>query len=160
MVERTEIENYVRNMVALDSMFKPLKSLSCKAERREDKIAGEIFSLYKSKEDLGERVFVLVEECQEEKARTLRQGIDAFKKEYPSHGDVLEGMIKQKRIKKNKSLVYGLNEGYSLGSEDYIRVMMDLGFDREEACAVYPHIKDASERIGKSSPQEKRKILL
>ena len=76
MVERTEIENYVRNMVALDSMFKPLKSLSCKAERREDKIAGEIFSLYKSKEDLGERVFVLVEECQDKPRRRHEQRND------------------------------------------------------------------------------------
>ena len=161
MVERTEIETNVRNMVALDILGKPFKSLSGKAERREWKAAKEITSLLKKDYEIGERIFARVEEREEEeKARTLKEGINAFKKEYPKYGSILEVLIEEKRVNKNKYLIYGLNSGYCLGSEDYLRVMKDLGFVREEACAVYPHIKDISERLGKAKEGSERTILL
>lgn len=160
MVERTEIEKYVRHMVALDVLGKPFKTLGDRAWRRENKLAKMIADCLIEKYDVGERVFVEVEKIDEEKARTLREGVEAFKKEFPRYGKILEEMIKGRRIRKNKYLRYGLNEDFVLGSEDYISVMKDLGFEREEACAVYPHIKVISERLGKSKEQSKRLILL
>lgn len=159
MVERTEIEKYVRNMVALDILSKPLSSLGGKAERRRDKSAKEISDLIKDGES-GERIFARIEKKDEEKARTLREGIDAFKKEYPKYGELLEKTIAEKRKKSNKYLIYGINGGYSLGSEDYMRVMMDLGFNREAACAMYPHLKEIATGMEKANEQEERLILL
>ena len=63
-------------------------------------------------------------------------------------------------MKQNKYLSYGLTEGFKLSEEDYIGVMMDLGFDRREAASIYPHIIAISERLGKASEQDKRLILI
>jgi len=160
MPERTEIEKFVRWLVASDILYRPLKSLGEKGLRRLDKTAKEISDLLKEKEEAGERVFARVEKEEEEKARTLREAINAFKKEYPKYGEILETMIMEKRKKSNKYLVYGLQEGFKLGEEDYVRVMMDLKFERREASAVYPHIITVSERLKKDKVQAQRRILI
>lgn len=160
MVERTTIETYVRHLVATDIMCKPLSSLSGKVDRRKEKTAREISSLLKNDYEIGERVFARIETRDEEKARTLREGIDAFNKEYPTYGKILEGKIAEKRTKNNKYLVFGIAEGYQLGREDYIRVMKDLGLNEDAACAMYPHLKEVSDQLGKAKEQAERSILL
>ena len=160
MVERTTIETCVRHLVATDILYRPISSLSGKADRRKDKITKEIADLLKNDYEVGERIFARIEKKDEEKARTLREGIDAFKKEYPTQGDVLEGIIAKKRLKNNEYLVFGISEGYQLGREDYIRVMKDLGLNDEAACAMYPHLKEVSDQLGKAKEQAERSILL
>ncbi|MFH1311031.1 MAG: hypothetical protein ABIH65_01345 [Nanoarchaeota archaeon] len=160
MPERTEIEKFVRWLISSDILYRPLKSLGEKGLRRLDKKAKEISDLLKEGEEIGERVFAKTEKKEEEKARTLREGINAFTKKYPKYGDILEKMIAEKRKRNNKYLIYGLQENFKLGEEDYIRVMMDLGFDRREASAVYPHIIAVSERLGKAKAQTQRTILI
>ena len=160
MPERTEIEKSVRWLVSSDILYRPLKSLGEKGLRRLDKTAKEISDLLKEGEEIGERVFARVKREDEEKARTLREGINAFKKKYPQYGEILEGMIAEKRERSNKYLTYGLQKDFKLGEEDYIRVMMDLGFERREASAVYPHIIAVSERLGKAKAQAQRRILV
>ena len=160
MPERTEIERFVRWLIASDILYRPLKSLGEKGLRRLDKTAGEISDLLKDEEEIGERVFAKIEKKDEEKARTLREGINAFKKRYPQYGEILENMIAEKRTKSNRYLIFGLREGFKLGEEDYVRVMMDLGFDRREASSVYPHVIAVSERLKKAKVQAQRGILL
>ena len=157
---RTEVEKYVRALIALDALYKPLSSLGDKGKRRAEKSAKGIVSLLKEGEEKGERIFARVEKSEEERARTLREGIDEFKKKYKEQGEILEGMIAKKRAQKNKYLVFGLNEGYKLAEEDYLGVMMDLGFDRREGSSVYPHILAISERMGKASEQAERSIIV
>jgi len=159
MPERTEVEKYIRWLIASDIIYRPLKSLGEKGLRRLDKTAGEISDLLKDEEEIGERVFAKIEKKDEEKARTLREGINAFKKRYPQYGEILENMIAEKRTKSNRYLTFGLREGFKLGEEDYVRVMMDLGFDRREA-SFYPHIIAISERLKKAKVQAQRRILL
>ncbi len=160
MPERTEVEKFVRWLIASDILYRPMKSLGEKGIRRLDKIAKETSGLLKAGEEVGERVFARVEKRDEDKARTLREGIEEFKSRYPQYADVLEGIIKQKRVKHNKYLVYGLQEGFKLGEEDFIGRMMDLGFERREASSIYPHIIAISERLEKAKEQVERSILL
>lgn len=160
MPERTEIEKCVRNLIAVDVLYKPFSSLGDKGKRRAEKSAKEISQLLKEGEEKGERIFAKTERRDEERARSLREGIDAFKKQYPKYGEILEELIAEKRTKHNRYLVYGLNEGFKLSEEDYMRVMMDLGFERREAASVYPHIISISERLGKASEQAERTILI
>jgi len=161
MVERTEIEKFVRWLIASDILYRPLKSLGEKGLRRLDKTAKEISDLLKEEGEVGERVFAKIEKKEEEEAaRTLREGITAFKKKYPEYGEILEKLITEKRMKSNRYLIYGLQEGFKLGEEDYVRVMMDLGFDRREASSVYPHVIAISERLKKAKVQAERRILL
>jgi hypothetical protein len=53
-----------------------------------------------------------------------------------------------------------LNKGYNLSEENYVQIIMDLGFERREASAIYPHILAISERLKKADEQMKRTILL
>ena len=81
MPERTDIEKAVRILIASDVIYRPLKSLGEKGVRRLEKTSKDIAGLLKEDEEVGERVHVSLERRKEEqKARTLNQGIDAFKK--------------------------------------------------------------------------------
>jgi len=161
MPERTTIEVFVRDLIASDVIYRPLKSLGEKGVRRLDSKARNIADLLKEREEVGERVHAKVERIKEEqKARTLKQGIEAFKRNHPKYGEILQGFIDETRMRQNRYLVYGLEGDFKLGEEDYLRVMMDLGFSRREASSIYPHIIAVSERLGKASEQDERKILV
>lgn len=158
MVQRTELETSVRKMVALDILSKPLSSLGQKAGRRRDKLAGEIAEVLPCG-DL-ERVFAYTKITEEEKARTLRDGIAVFNKEYPKYGKILEGCIEEKRVQKNEHLVYGVRQGWSLGVNEYRGVMRDLGLSAIEADSMYPHLVELSDRLGYVHECAPRTILL
>ena len=160
MPERTDIEKETRMLIALDILYKPFSSLGAKGKRKAEKHAKSIVSFLKEGEEKGERIFARVEKRDEEKARDLREGIDAFKEEYPQYGKLLEKCIKEKRMSHNKYIIYGLSEGFKLGEEDYVKVMMGLGFERREANSVYPHILAISDRLGKAVEQAERIMLI
>jgi len=94
---RTEVEKYVRALIALDALYKPLSSLGDKGKRRAEKSAKGIVSLLKEGEEKGERIFARVEKSEEERARTLREGIDEFKKQYKEQGEILEEDVVYKK---------------------------------------------------------------
>ncbi len=159
MVFRDDLETNVRSMVAYDILSKPLSSLGQKAGRKEKKLAGETAGLL-ARMDPSDRVVAYTEVRNEERARTMREGINEFKEAHPRYGTVLEGMIQQKRFDKNNYLVFGVAEGFKLGVEDYRRVMKDLGMTTVEADAMYGHILNISERLKKAGENEQRSILL
>ncbi|MEM3405415.1 MAG: hypothetical protein QW117_00345 [Candidatus Pacearchaeota archaeon] len=161
MAKRTEIEKYVRWMIASDILYRTIKNLGEKGMRRLNKTAKNIADLIEKKEEIGERIIAKIEELTEERrARTMKEGIEEFSKKYPQYGKILKGIIEEKRLERNKYLVYALKPSFTLAEEDYLQVIMDLGFDRREASAIYPHILEYAEREGKSSFYEERKILL
>ena len=159
MAERSELEINVRNLVAYDVISKPLSSLGNKVSRARTSLAKEISGLVREGEEF-ERVTAYIERKDEQKARTLREGIDAFKEEHPRYGKILEGLIKEKRLKNNRYLCYGINEGFKLGCEDYRRVMKSVGLEAEQADAMYPHLIELSDRLGEASEQAVRQILV
>ena len=163
MVERSELESRVRRMVSSDITYRVLKSLGERGVRKLTKKAKEIVELLEDYEEGAEekRFFARTqEETEDKKARTLRQGIDIFKERYPEYAEELEGIITETRSQRNNYLVYGIREGFRLGEEDYVQVMMDLGFKKREAASLYPHIVAISERQGKAGEQKSRKILI
>lgn len=159
MVNRNNLEVAIRDMVAYDILSKPLSNLGDKAYRRRDKLAAEAAEFVRVGYD-SERIVAYTEFKDEEKARTLREGITAFKEAYPKYGKVLEGMIEEKRANNNEYLVFGIKTGFKLGAEDYRRVMKNLGMTSREADAMYPHLLDISDRLGKSRENAVRNILL
>jgi len=166
MVERSELEQRVRRMVSADITYRVLKSLGERGIRRLDKRAAEIVGLLKYEEETKkreqrERFYADVKEIdEEEKARTLRQGIDTFKEEHPKYGEILENLIQETRENRNKYLIYGIQPGYNLSEEDHLQIFMDLGFERREASSLYPHILAISQRLKKANEQAERRILI
>jgi len=159
MVQRNDLETVVRDMVAYDILSKPLSNLGDKAHRRRDKMAGEAAKLL-SEGYTAERITAYTEFRDEERARTMREGISSFSEAYPRYGKILEGMIQDKRQQSNEYLVFGIQDGFKLGAEDYRRVMKDIGMTSREADAMYPHILDISDRLGKARENAIRDILL
>ena len=159
MVHRDDLEIAVRNMVAYDILSKPLSSLGQKAGRREKNLSGFVEDLLIRGQSC-ERVVAYVEPREEEKARTMREGIDAFKEEHPRYGKVLEGMIQETRVQKNNHLVFGIASGFQLGAADYRRVMTDLGMTTKEADSMYGHLLEISDRLGKAREHKLRSVLL
>jgi len=159
MANRSELEIAVRSMVAYDVLSKPLTSLGQKSDRRKDKLGKEISTLLREG-DRFDRVVAYVERRDEEKARTLREGIEAFKEEFPKYGKILEGVIEKRRSLSNRYLVFGLEDGFKLSPDDYRRVMKDLGMTTVEADAMYPHLLQISDRLGKAGENSLRDILL
>jgi hypothetical protein len=159
--ERTEVEKYVRWFIASDILYRTLKSLGEKGVRRLDKTATEISSLLRNESEIGDRIEAKIEELpEEEKARTINEGIDEFCKEYLEEGKKLKELIEEKRTERNNYLICRLKEGYKLAEEDYIRVLMDIGFGRREASAMYSHILSVSEKKGGADGNQERTILL
>ena len=158
MVERSELESRVRRLVSADILYRTLKSLGERGVRRLDKRSEEIVQLLDEEEN--QRFFLKIEEIGEERARTLREGIDKFKEEYPRQGEILEQCISSKRTERNKYLIYGIRRGFHLAEEDYLQVMMDLGFERREASSIYPHILSISRRLKKADEHKKRSTLI
>lgn len=159
MVTRSDLEIGVRNLVAYDILEKPLSSLEGKAKRKKEKLASELAELLDIGED-GERIFAHIDRRDHAKARTLREGINVFKEQHPRYGEILEKIIAETRLEKDEVLVYGIKPGFYLGTEDYLRVMVNLGLSKEGACAMYPHLKDLSQQRGKGSETAQREILL
>lgn len=163
--ERTEVEELVRELVALDIMWRELKSLGDKGDRRAKKLAAKIAGAIKEEANIGPRVFARFEPDEHEKARTLREAVDKFKEDYPEQGQILEGYIKAVRMVKDTNLVYGLVAGSSLEPEAYRRALRGLRPDRKPmpdklASALYPPVIDLAVIRERDSPQLERRILL
>ncbi len=161
MVYRTEVEMGIRTMIAQNVLKAPMSSLYKKLERRHESLAHEVSALITDGEE-GERIFANIQEREEDgKARAMRVAIDQFKGMHPKYGEILENLIQETRKDKNTVLVYGLKNGFKLGTEDYFRVMSDLGFDKMTAGAFVPHLLETAKNLKKPvSEQEQREILL
>ncbi|GEM_PF-4828418 len=158
-MKRSPLETTIRNMVACDILAKPLSSLGQKAKRRRDKLAHRAQGYIGQASKLT-RAFARIEETEQEKARTLTEGIKVFKDQHPRSGKILESLIAETRAERCNELTYGININATLGVADYRSVMTDLGLTAREADAMYGHIIDIGDRLGKPDQYEERSILL
>jgi len=102
MPERTEVEKYVRWMIASRPYFTELL-VALEIRDLEDLTKQRNLSpeLLRSKEELGNRVEARIEELEEEmKARTINEGIKVFSKKYPQYGKELREIIEEKRMER------------------------------------------------------------
>lgn len=169
MTNRTKLETNIRYLVACNILEKPLSSLYQKAKKLKFPYAEESASLIREGIS-AERVIATIDTKEEEiRSRSMRAAVNEFKTEHPRLGEKLERMIQEKRASKSEVLVYAIEPDFNLGTEDYVRVMKDLGFSRELANATYPHLKEISDNIERAKKKNKhlshiehleRKILL
>jgi hypothetical protein len=159
MVQRNELEKNVRDMIAYDILQAPLSSFYQKAKRRKNDLSEVIVAQIEDGET-GERIIARLETREQEKARTMKEGIEAFKNKHPRYGNLLEGLIAEKRLQKNRILVYGVQEKFKLGDADYVRVLQDLDLDKRTASMLYPRLKKLSDTLGKAKEASYREMLV
>ncbi len=161
MAERTEIEKRVRRLIASDITYRVLQNLGNKGIRNLDKKVTGILEYIVEKEIIGDRVFAeVVYEPEDKKARKISEAISIFKEKHTKYGKILQNLIDEKRKQESNYLIYGLKQGFKLSEEDYVQVMIDLGFEKREASSIYPHVLSISERLKKADEQAERKILI
>ncbi|MCX8159157.1 MAG: hypothetical protein N3D20_02595 [Candidatus Pacearchaeota archaeon] len=153
------LEKKIIELIATDRIEIPISSISGKLKRIKPKLAEEIV-LPENKRYNGERAYAKIEEENKEKARTLKEAIEEFCQKYPRYGEVLKGIIAEKRIERETHLYFGLKEGCHLTSEDYIAVLKELGFGKITAERLYPELIEISRNMQKKRGNPERSILI
>ena len=155
------LERQIIELIATDRIDIPISSMSGKLKRQKPKLAQEVdLSGYKNNKFVGERVYARIEtDDTTEKARTMSEAVDEFADKYSREGKILKGMIEEKRQAKESNLYFGINSGCRLTSEDYMKVMTNLGFSKTTAESLYQELIDISRKISKKR-EEERSILV
>ena len=152
------MESQLIELIATDRIEIPLSSMDQKLRRSRLKkgrdIAKDLEETYE-----GERVFAKVVEEDREKARGMKEAVAEFSEEYPKYGAVLKGKIAEKRITREKHLVFGVNENRRLTQDDYMNVMDSIGITPAVAKSLYPNLMDVSRKLA-NARQEERSVIV
>ena len=151
-------ERQIIELIAVDRLHIPISSMDGKLKRQKPKIAQAI--QLPGTRFQGERVYARVSvDDVTEKARTMRDAVDAFAEQYPRHGKILNGIIEETRQYKETNLYFGVNQGCKLTADDYLGVMENLGFTEATARNLYPELMDVSRKISRKRDEE-RSVLI
>ncbi len=153
------IENQVIELIATDRIDIPISSMSGKLKRQKGKIAEDIDLTPYGGSFKGERVYARVESEELSKARGMREGIEEYCRKFPQQGKILNGIIEEERVKREKHLYFGVNANHRLTSDDYMTVMQNLGFTEKTSRDLYPELMDVSRNLSRKRDEE-RSILI
>ena len=156
------MERKILELIAGDRLDIPLSSMHQKLAKSKknsaENIADVLASINNRRFD-GERVYAKVKDEDKERARGMKEAIEEFDEEFPKYGKILRGKIIEKRIKREKHLYFGINEGCKLTSEDYGGIMMGLGLSERVALNLYPEIMEISRKLEKARDEERSIIV-
>jgi hypothetical protein len=152
------MEKQLIEIIATDRIDIPISSMSGKLKRAKPKLAKALdFKGKKSFE--GDRSYARVESKDKMKARGMREGINLFAQEFPRYGKILNGMIEEKRAKKETHVYFDLYQGCKLSTNDYMSVMTDLGFSEQRAEGLYQELMKVSRNLSRKRDEE-RSIMI
>ena len=154
-----QLENKIVQLVAVDRLYVPTSSLDGKLKRMRSKLAKDLDLSEYQNDFEGERVYARIEEDNKLKARKISEAVQEFSTEYPKYGKILKGIIDQKRDESETHLYFGTNPERSLTSQDYLKVMVSLGFTEHAARRIYPEMMDFSRKLNRKRNEE-RSILI
>ena len=153
------LERKIIEIIATDRIDKPISSMSGKLKRAKPKLANAV-ELEPGDSFQGNRAYARVDTSNRDKARGMRKGIDEFKKLHPRYGTILEGLIAEQRVASETHLYFGMNENCRITADDYIGVMMELGFTEATAKRLYPELMDISRNLARKRDETERSILI
>jgi hypothetical protein len=151
------LEKQIIGLIAADRWDVPISSMSGKLKRMKPKLAQGI-ELSKGS-FYGERVYARIEAEDKLKARTMSEAVGEFCEKYPNQGNILTQMIEDKRSVRETHLYFGVNPGCRLTSEDYLGVMLNMGFTESQARNLYEPLIDTSRQIARARLEE-RSVLI
>ena len=152
------LERKVIELIATDRIDIPISSMSGKLKRRKPKLAQGID--LGGKKYNGERVFAYTHSEDEQKARGVKEGIEKFAEEFPKYGKILRGYIEEQRTIRENYLVFGMQDGCKVTSDDYMGVMTNLGFTEATANHLYPELMNISRKLKNKRDETQRSILI
>jgi hypothetical protein len=152
-----ELEKQIINIVATDRLYVPSSSFDGKLERSRKKI-GKSLDL---SEDFyqGDRAYARIETLNKHRSKDLRAGVKQFCDEHPQYGKILNGMIETERVKKERHLYFGMNDGKRVTNEDYMSVLENMGLGPVTAGKYLDVALDISRTLNRKRDDE-RSILI
>ncbi len=153
------VEEQLVKLVAMDRIEIPISSMSGKLKRQKPKLASDINLNEYGGKFQGERVYARVEFEDKLKARGMTEGIEEFTRQHPKYGELLSAIIEEKRSERENHLYFGMNEGSRLSSEDYVGILMNLGFTEATTRNLYPELIDVSRKISRKRDEERRVLI-
>ena len=153
-----QIEGQLVELVATDRIEIPISSMSGKLKRQKPALAKEVADGLSGRYS-GERVYARVVSDDKMKARGMREGVDAFSRDYPVYGALLHGYIEGQRAMSETHLYFGVKDGCRITADDYREVMANLGFTPAMAEQLYPALMDVSRKLSRQRGEE-RSILV
>ena len=153
-----ELERQLIEIVAVDRIDRPISSMSGKLKRKKPKLAQAVEIPKRGYK--GERVWAKVSEADKQKARGTKEGISKFCDEFPKYGKILQGYIEEQRTIRERYVVFGMNSGCRITSQDYMEVMENLGFTPTTAERLYPELMDISRKMARKRDETERSILI
>ena len=157
---KMELERQVIEIVATDRIDKPISSMSGKLKRTKPKLAQAVELELPGKKFRGERVWARIDDKDLSKARGIKEGIQKFEENFPKYAQILKGYIEEQRTIRESYLVFGMNEGCRITSQDYMGVMENLAFSPAVAEGLYPELMDISNKLKKQRDETERSILI
>ena len=154
-----DLERQIIEIIATDRIDKPISSMSGKLKRAKPRLA-KLIELAPGDSFEGDRTYARVDTSNRDKARGMRQGIEAFKELHPRYGTILEGLIAEQRVASETHLYFGMNENCRITADDYIGVMMEIGFTEAIAKRLYPELMDISRNLARKRDETERSILI
>lgn len=152
-----QLERQVIALVAADRFHIVASSLDGKLKRRKEKMADAIelpTGKYK-----GSRVYARVEFEDKLQSRQMKEAVAEFCEENPKYGDILTKKIEDKRSFRETRVYFGMQPGCRLTADDYLEVMLNLGFTECQARNLYEPLIGTS-RILEKKRDEERSILV
>ncbi len=154
------IEKQLIQLIATDRIDRPISSMSGKLKRAKPKLAQAVDLSGYEGNFIGDRTYGRVETSDAMSARGMRDGITEFADQFPRYGKILNGMIEEKRAKRETHLYFGMHDGCRLTSDDYMQVMSDLGFTPAVAERLYGELMDISHNMARKRNETERKVLV
>jgi hypothetical protein len=151
------LERQIIELVAIDRIGIPIKSMAGKIDRQKPKLAVNI--ALPDDNYSGERVYARIRDEEGMKARGLSRAIGVFCEKHPQYGKELKGLIAEQRTVREPTLYFGMQPGCRLTTQDYMEVMTNLGFSEARADGMYSELMDASRKISRARDEE-RSILI
>ena len=152
------VEQGLIRLIATDRIEIPISSMSGKLKRQKPEIAKDVAAEFNQRYS-GDRTYARVVEDNKMKARTMKEGIEAFSLDYPKYGELLQQYIAEERERKETHLCFGMKDGCRITADDYRHVMTDLGFTPAMAEELYPALMDVSRKLSRQRGEE-RSILI
>lgn len=154
------LERQLIQLVATDRIDRPISSMSGKLKRMKKHLGPAVGLSAYGNNYQGERVHARIESRDRMKARGMSSAINVFCDTYKRHGEILRGLIAEKRVASETHLYFGMDDGRRLTADDYRGVMDDLGFTPAAAESLYGELMNVSHKIARKKKEGDRSILV
>jgi hypothetical protein len=149
MAYKTNLTRETEQLVAYHTIKRGFDVMAKRADRKVKPLALSVYDRLTKKQKFSKGSIVTADYrfLEQEKARTLTEGIKEFSQRFPEYGKTLKGIIKETRTTKKRYLEFGINPGYEIADLTYIAALEDIGIKEENLSRTFETVMDISDLL-------------